>query len=84
MRFLCVQTNIGLMMKREVTLELADGDVIKSKVDPSIKAFDSLKVSVSIHARLTRALAISVKAGLFLPKDPAASSVLYEGNSRCR
>lgn len=48
--------------KRELTLKLADGDVVKIEVDPSVKAFDTLKVGDSIHARLTRALAIAVEA----------------------
>lgn len=48
--------------KRELTLKLADGNVVEIEVDPSVKAFDTLKVGDSIHARLTRALAIAVEA----------------------
>ncbi len=48
--------------KRELTLELPDGNVVKSEVDPAASAFDSLEVGDSIHARLTRAFAISVEA----------------------
>lgn len=48
--------------RRTVTLELADGNVITSKVDPSAKAYDTLKVGDTIHVRLTRALAIAVEA----------------------
>ncbi len=46
--------------KRTVTLEMPDGKVAKTKVDPSIKAFDTLKVGDTIHARFTEAIAISV------------------------
>ncbi|MDH3289118.1 MAG: hypothetical protein OEP48_15530 [Betaproteobacteria bacterium] len=48
--------------KRELTLRLPDGKVVKNEVDPSVKAFDTLKVGDTIHARLTRALAISVES----------------------
>jgi len=48
--------------RRAVTLELADGNVVRSKVDPSVKAFDTLKVDDSINVRLTRAVAIAVEA----------------------
>ncbi len=47
---------------RALTLEMPDGHTVTSKVDPSLKAFDSLKVGDTIHARVTRALAISVEA----------------------
>jgi hypothetical protein len=46
---------------RSVTLELPDGSVSKTHVDPSIKAFDTLKVGDVIHARITEAIAISVE-----------------------
>lgn len=46
---------------RTVTLELPDGSVSKTSVDPSIKAFDTLKVGDVIHARMTEAFAISVE-----------------------
>ena len=48
--------------KREMKLELPDGNVVTSEVDPSVAAFDDLKVGDSIHARLTRALAIAVES----------------------
>lgn len=48
--------------KRELTLELPDGNVVKRKVDPAVGAFDTLEVGDSIHVRLTRALAIAVEA----------------------
>jgi hypothetical protein len=47
--------------KRTVTLELPDGKKITTKVDKSVKAFDTLKVGDSIHARYTEAVAISVE-----------------------
>jgi hypothetical protein len=47
--------------KYELTLELPDGKVVTTEVDPAVKAFDKIKVGDSIHARLTRALAISVE-----------------------
>ncbi len=46
--------------KRILTLELPDRRVVTTRVDPSVKAFDSLKVGSSIHARYTEAIAISV------------------------
>ncbi|MGD8543187.1 MAG: hypothetical protein PVI39_12910 [Desulfobacteraceae bacterium] len=49
------------MANRSVTLELPDGSVSKTHVDPSIKAFDTLKVGDLIHARITEAIAISVE-----------------------
>ena len=48
--------------KRELTLELPDGRVVKNEVDPSVKAFDGLEVGDVIHARITRALAIGVES----------------------
>lgn len=47
--------------KRGVTLELADGKKRVTKVDPSIKAFDTLKVGDSIHIRHTNVVFISVE-----------------------
>ena len=49
-------------MKRGLTLGLPDGRVVKSEVDPSVEAFDALKLNDSIHVRLTRAVAIAVEA----------------------
>ncbi len=47
--------------KRKVTLKRPDGKLFTTKVDESVKAFDTLKVGDSIHARITEALAISVE-----------------------
>ncbi len=44
-----------------MTLELADGTKVTTKVDKSVKAFDTLKVGDSVHARYTEAIAISVE-----------------------
>ena len=48
-------------IKRTLTLELPEGNVVTHEVDKSVEAFDSLKVGDSIHARLTKAIAISVE-----------------------
>ena len=47
--------------KRTVTLKGPEGNVITTKVDKSVKAFDTLKVGDSVHARFTEAIAISVE-----------------------
>ena len=47
--------------KRTLTLELPEGNVVTTEVDKSVKAFDKLKVGDVIHARLTKAIAISVE-----------------------
>ena len=47
--------------KRTVTLKGPDGKKFKTKVDKSVKAFDTLKVGDSIHVRYTEAIAISVE-----------------------
>jgi len=47
--------------KRTVTLKLPDGKNVTTKVDKSVKAFDTLKVGDSINARYTEAVAISVE-----------------------
>jgi hypothetical protein len=47
--------------KRILTLELPEGHVVTTEVDKSAKAFDTLKVGDAIHARLTKAIAISVE-----------------------
>jgi hypothetical protein len=47
--------------KRTLTLELPEGNVVTTEVDKSVQAFDNLKVGDSIHARLTKAIAISVE-----------------------
>ena len=46
---------------RTVTLKGADGKLVTTKVDKSVKAFDTLKVGDSVHARYTEAVAISVE-----------------------
>lgn len=47
--------------KRTLTLKRPDGKLVTTKVDKSVKAFDTLKVGDSIHARITEAIAISVE-----------------------
>ncbi len=46
---------------RKVSLKRPDGKLVTHKVDESVKAFDTLKVGGSIHARITEAIAISVE-----------------------
>ncbi len=46
---------------RKVSLKRPDGKLVTTKVDESVKAFDTLKVGDSIHARITEAVAISVE-----------------------
>ena len=46
--------------RREVTLVLRDGSTTTTDVDPSVEGFDRLKIGDSVHARLTRAIAIEV------------------------
>jgi hypothetical protein len=47
--------------KRTVTLELPSGEMVTKKVDPAVKAFDTLQVGDSVNVRYTEALAISVE-----------------------
>jgi hypothetical protein len=47
--------------KRKVTFKLPSGKKVTTKVDKSVKGFDSLKVGDSIHVRYTEAIAISVE-----------------------
>ena len=47
--------------KRKITLKGPDGKKFKTKVDKSVKAFDTLKVGDSIHVRYTEAIAITVE-----------------------
>ena len=55
-------TVVGIDKKKHtLTLKLPEGNVVTTEVDKSVKAFDSLKVGDSIHARLTKAIAISVE-----------------------
>jgi hypothetical protein len=46
---------------RSVTLELANGKKVTSRVDQSVEAFDKLKKGDLIHACITEAIAISVE-----------------------
>jgi hypothetical protein len=46
--------------KRTVALKGPDGKSVTTKVDPLVKAFDTLQVGDSVHARYTEAIAISV------------------------
>lgn len=53
---------VGIDKKqRTVTLEMPEGNVVTTDVDKSVKAFDTLEVGDTIHARLTKAIAISVE-----------------------
>lgn len=47
--------------KRELTLQMPDGHMVTTKVDPALPGFERLKVGDTVHARVTRALAISVE-----------------------
>jgi hypothetical protein len=47
--------------KRKITLKGPDGKKFTTKVDKSVKAFDTLKVGDSLHVRFTEAIAISVE-----------------------
>ena len=47
--------------KRTITLKGPDGKKFTTKVDKSVKVFDTLEVGDSIHARFTEAIAISVE-----------------------
>ena len=47
--------------KRTVSLQLPDGKTVTKKVDPAVKAFDTLSKGDSVHVRYTEALAISVE-----------------------
>jgi len=46
---------------RTVTLKLPQGNMITTKVDKSVKAFDTIAVGDAVHARYTKAIAISVE-----------------------
>ncbi len=48
--------------RREVTFMLSDGTTTKTTVDPSVEMFDDLELGDTVHARITRAVAISVDA----------------------
>jgi hypothetical protein len=48
-------------LRLKVVLKLPNGKKVKTKVDKSVKAFDSLKVGDVIHVRYTEAIAISVE-----------------------
>lgn len=45
---------------RTVTLELPDGEIVTTPVTEKVRPLDTLKVGDTIHARLTKAIAISV------------------------
>ena len=47
--------------KRTLTLKLPEGNVVTTTVDKSVQAFETLKVGDVIHARLTKAFAVSVE-----------------------
>ena len=47
--------------KRKLVLKLPAGKKVKTKVDKSVKGFDTLKVGDSVHVRYTEAMAISVE-----------------------
>ena len=47
--------------KRTLTLKLPEGNVVTTTVDKSVQAFETLKVGDAIHARLTKAIAVSVE-----------------------
>ncbi len=46
---------------RTVTLKRPDGRLVKTKVDKSVKAFDTLKVGDTVNAQYTQAVAVSVE-----------------------
>lgn len=46
---------------RTVTLKRPDGRLVTTRVDESVKAFDTLKVGDTVHARYTQAVAVSVE-----------------------
>jgi hypothetical protein len=48
-------------LTRTLKLKMPGGKVVKTKVDKSVKEFDSLKKGDSIHVRLTKAVAISIE-----------------------
>ncbi len=47
--------------ERTLTLKLADGEIVTTDIDPAVQLFDTLRVGDTIHARLTKAFAISVE-----------------------
>ena len=47
--------------KRTLTLKLPDGSVRTTDVDEAVQVFDTLRVGDTIHARVTKAIAISVE-----------------------
>ena len=47
--------------ERTLTLKLADGEIVTTDVDPAVQLFDTLRVGDTIHARITKAFAISVE-----------------------
>lgn len=47
--------------RREVTFMLTDGTTMTTDVDPSVEEFEELQIGDTVHARLTRAVAIAVE-----------------------
>jgi len=47
--------------RREVTFMLTDGTTTTTDVGPDVKEFDDLQIGDTVHARLTRAIAIAVE-----------------------
>jgi hypothetical protein len=45
---------------RAVTLELPDGEIVTTPVAEALRSLDTFKVGDTVHARLTKAIAISV------------------------
>lgn len=48
------------LKNRVVTLELPDGEIVATPVSEDVRPLDSFKVGDTVHARLTKAVAISV------------------------
>lgn len=48
--------------RRELTFMLSDGTTTTTDVDLSVEEFDDLEIGDTVHARLTRAVAIAVEA----------------------
>jgi hypothetical protein len=59
--------------KRTVTLKGPDGRLVKTKVDKSVKGFDTLKVGDTIHARFTEGF-----------RCPASALLSYGVARRCQ
>jgi hypothetical protein len=68
---------------RMVTLEGHNGHVVKVKVDPDMETLETLRVGDLIHARYTKAMAISVEKSLpdQTAQGNAAVSLLFVQNA---